>query len=73
MRSPCPSSHRIGGYGILSLFSGVERLIASGMVFHIAATLCSFGHWAVEPSESVIVTENGAELLSNLPRTLTCR
>ena len=62
-----------GEGGILSLFSGVQRLIEPGMVFHIPATLRSFGHWTVGASETVIVTEAGAEPLSTLPRALTSR
>ncbi|NHT76814.1 aminopeptidase P family protein [Rhizobiaceae bacterium CRRU44] len=62
-----------GEGGILSLFSGVSRVIEPGMVFHIPATLRSFGHWTVGASETVIVTDTGAEPLSTLPRTLTCR
>lgn len=62
-----------GEGGILSLFSGVDRVIEPGMVFHLPATLRSYGVWTVGASETVIVTENGAEPLSNLPRELTIR
>ncbi|MGM4986037.1 MULTISPECIES: M24 family metallopeptidase [Rhizobium] len=62
-----------GEGGILSLFSGVERIIEPGMVFHLPATLRSYGVWTVGASETVIVTENGTELLSDLPRDLIVR
>ncbi|PKA45057.1 Xaa-Pro aminopeptidase [Rhizobium sullae] len=62
-----------GEGGILSLFSGVDRIIEPGMVFHLPATLRSYGVWTVGASETVIVTENGAEPLSNLQRDLTIR
>ena len=62
-----------GEGGILSLFSGVSRLIEPGMVFHLPATLRSYGNWTVGASETVIVTETGAEPLSALPRSLTIR
>ncbi|MET0749250.1 MAG: M24 family metallopeptidase, partial [Rhizobium sp.] len=62
-----------GEGGILSLFSGVDRIIEPGMVFHLPATLRSYGVWTVGASETVIVTENGAEPLSNLPRDMTIR
>lgn len=62
-----------GEGGILSLFTGVSRVIEPGMVFHLPATLRSYGHWTVGASETVIVTEHGAEPLSSLPRTLTIR
>jgi Xaa-Pro dipeptidase len=62
-----------GEGGILSLFSGVDRIIEPGMVFHLPATLRSYGAWTVGASETVIVTENGAEPLSSLQRDLTIR
>ncbi|MBX4864115.1 aminopeptidase P family protein [Rhizobium bangladeshense] len=62
-----------GEGGILSLFSGVERIIEPGMVFHLPATLRSYGVWTVGASETVIVTENGAEPLSGLQRDLIVR
>jgi Xaa-Pro dipeptidase len=62
-----------GEGGILSLFSGVARIIEPGMVFHLPATLRSYGVWTVGASETVIVTDTGGEPLSNLPRDLTIR
>lgn len=62
-----------GEGAILSLFSDVSRPIEAGMVFHLPATLRSYGHWTVGASETVIVTEHGAEPLSSLPRSLTLR
>lgn len=62
-----------GEGAILSLFSDVERCLEPGMVFHLPATLRSFGNFTVGASETVIVTETGIELLSNLPRDLTIR
>jgi Xaa-Pro dipeptidase len=62
-----------GEGAILSLFADVSRAMEAGMVFHLPATLRSYGHWTVGASETVIVTEHGAEPLSSLPRTLTLR
>lgn len=62
-----------GEGGILSLFRGVDRPMEAGMVFHLPATLRSYGEWTVGASETVIVTDHGAEPLSSLPRTLTIR
>jgi Xaa-Pro dipeptidase len=62
-----------GEGAILSLFADVSRPIEAGMVFHLPATLRSYGHWTVGASETVIVTEHGAEPLSSLPRTLAIR
>lgn len=58
---------------MLSLFSGVDRIIEPGMVFHLPATLRSYGVWTVGASETVIVTEEGCEPLSTLSRDLTIR
>ncbi len=62
-----------GEGAILSLFSNVTRIIEPGMVFHLPATLRHYGEWTVGASETVIVTENGAEPLSTLPRQMTIR
>ena len=62
-----------GEGGLLSLFSGVERLLEPGMIFHLPATLRSYGVWTVGASETIIVTQTGAEPLSDLPRTMTLR
>ena len=62
-----------GEGAILSLFSGVDRLLEPSMVFHLPATLRSYGDYTVGASETVIVTETGIEVLSNLPRRMTVR
>ncbi|MEO3997953.1 Xaa-Pro peptidase family protein [Mesorhizobium sp. CAU 1732] len=62
-----------GEGGILSLFSGVDRVLEQGMVFHLPATLRSYGNYTVGASETVIVTGNGVEILSELPRDLSIR
>ncbi len=50
-----------------------NRLLEPGMVFYLPATLRSFGAYTVGASETVIVTERGAEPLSTLPRRMTLR
>jgi len=62
-----------GEGAILSLYSGVTQPLEPGMVFHLPATLRSFGAYTVGASETVIVTADGAEILSDLPRTITIR
>lgn len=62
-----------GEGAVLSLFTGVERLLEPGMVFHLPATLRRYGVFTVGASETVIVTETGIEPLSTLPRSLTIR
>ncbi len=60
-----------GEGAILSLFSGVTRPLEPGMVFHLPATLRSYGAYTVGASETVIVTPTGVEPLSDLPRAMT--
>jgi Xaa-Pro dipeptidase len=62
-----------GEGGILSLFSGVSTVMEPGMVFHLPATLRHYGRWTVGASETVIVTEDGAMPLSDLPREMIRR
>ncbi|WP_141703064.1 M24 family metallopeptidase, partial [Cereibacter johrii] len=62
-----------GEGAILSLFTGVDRPLEPGMVFHLPATLRSYGDYTVGASETVIVTETGIEVLSNLPRQMRVR
>ena len=62
-----------GEGAILSLFSNVTRVLEPGMVFHLPATLRSYGAYTVGVSETVIVTETGVEPLSDLPRQMTLK
>ncbi|WP_414973787.1 hypothetical protein [Cereibacter sphaeroides] len=62
-----------GEGAILSLFTGVDRLLEPGMVFHLPATLRSYGDYTVGASETVILTETGIEVLSTLPRQMRVR
>ncbi|ANT63437.1 Xaa-Pro aminopeptidase (plasmid) [Salipiger sp. CCB-MM3] len=62
-----------GEGAILSLFTGVETPLEPGMVFHLPITLRDYGRFTVGVSETVIVTETGAEPLSSLPRQITLR
>ena len=60
-----------GEGAILSLFTGVMTPLEPGMVFHLPITLRDYGAFTVGVSETVIVTETGAEPLSTLPRQIT--
>ncbi|MGR3412806.1 M24 family metallopeptidase [Pseudooceanicola nanhaiensis] len=62
-----------GEGAILSLFTGVDTPLAPGMVFHLPITLRDYGRFTVGVSETVILTETGAEPLSSLPRQITLR
>ena len=62
-----------GEGAILSLYTGVDRQLEPGMVFHLPATLRNYGEFTVGASETVIVTETGIDILSNLPRAITVR
>lgn len=59
-----------GEGNVLSLFTGVERLIEPGMVFHIPPALRIYGVFTVGVSETAIVTETGCRPLSNIARGL---
>ncbi|MGY9047105.1 Xaa-Pro aminopeptidase [Puniceibacterium antarcticum] len=62
-----------GEGAILSIFTGIETLLEPGMVFHLPITLRDYGRFTVGVSETVIVTEAGAQPLSTLPRQITIR
>jgi Xaa-Pro dipeptidase len=62
-----------GEGAILSLFTGVDTPLAPGMVFHLPITLRDYGRFTVGVSETVILTETGADPLSSLPRQITLR
>ncbi len=59
-----------GEGSILSLYTGVTRELAPGMVFHLPPALRDYGKFAVGVSETVIVTETGCRPLSQVPRGL---
>ncbi|RWP25784.1 MAG: aminopeptidase P family protein [Mesorhizobium sp.] len=59
-----------GERGDLSLEPGVEDLIESGMTLHIPNILFSESGYICGVSASVLVTERGAEPLSDIPYTL---
>jgi Xaa-Pro dipeptidase len=65
-------SHGLGwfGRGDLSLKPGGADLIRPGMVLHLPIILFERGAFGVACSETVLVTEDGAEPLSGLPRDL---
>ena len=58
---------------VLSLNSGVLRALEPGMVFHLPVALRAYGAFTVGASETVIVTETGAEPLSSLNRDIVVR
>lgn len=62
-----------GEGAILSLFTGINRPLEPGMVFHLPATLRVYGEFTVGASETVIVTESGVDVLSDLPRAMVVR
>jgi len=59
-----------GEGNVLSLFTGVDRVIEPGMVFHMPPALRIYGEFTVGVSETAIVTESGCRTLSNIPRNL---
>jgi Xaa-Pro dipeptidase len=49
------------------------RVLQPGMVFHMPPALRDFGNFGVGFSETVLVTDNGCEVLTSLPRELFTR
>ncbi|QKD19618.1 aminopeptidase P family protein [Mesorhizobium sp. NZP2077] len=56
--------------GDLSLEPGAEDILKSGMTLHMPNILCSENGYLFGPGAHVLVTERGAELLSQTPPTL---
>ena len=59
-----------GEGNVLSLFTGVERVIEPGMAFHLPVALRVHGRFTVGASETAIVTEEGCRPLSRMARGL---
>jgi Xaa-Pro dipeptidase len=59
-----------GEGNILSLYRGVDVVLAPGMVFHVPITLREYAQWTVAVSETVLVTPEGGRRLSALPAGL---
>ena len=59
-----------GEGNVLSLFSGVDREIVPGMAFHLPPALRIYGEFTVGVSETAIVTADGSQVLSTIPRDL---
>lgn len=57
-----------GEGNVLSLFTGIERVIEPGMAFHLPPALRIYGRFTVGVSETAIVTDSGCRPLSALPR-----
>jgi Xaa-Pro dipeptidase len=50
---------------------GVDLTLKPGLVFHLSTSLRKVGTCGVAFSETVLVTESGAEVLTTVPRGLT--
>lgn len=55
---------------IMSLQKDDKRILKAGMVFHMPPALREYGEFGVGFSETVLVTDNGCEVLTNYPRQL---
>ena len=53
---------------IISLFHNEKRELKPGMAFHMPPALRDYGKFAVGVSETAIITDNGCQTLSNIPR-----
>lgn len=59
-----------GEGNVLSLYTGVDKELVPGMVFHMPPALRIYGEFTVGVSETAIVTKNGCETLSAIKRDL---
>lgn len=59
-----------GEGALLSLYTGVERELEPGMAFHIPPALRRYGAFTVGVSETVIVTDAGHRILSDVQREM---
>lgn len=55
---------------MMDLKKNDPRVLLPGMVFHMPPAIREFGNFGVGFSETVLVTENGCEVLTNFPREL---
>jgi Xaa-Pro dipeptidase len=55
---------------IMSIWAGDERPLRAGMTFHLVPGLFELGKHLINISETVLVTENGCEAVTNFPRDL---
>lgn len=60
------------GERTVSLRAGSDTVLEPGMAFHVILGMWMDG-WGYETSESVVITESGPELLTNVPRGLTIK
>lgn len=56
-----------------SLRNGSDMILKEGMVFHLLSWLMRTGNGDAFVSDTVVVTKNGCEFLTNAPRDLTVR
>lgn len=57
------------GERTMSLRAGDKTVLESGMTFHFMPGLW-FDDWGIEITESIVITDKGAECLANVPRKL---
>lgn len=57
---------RLGSF----LLAGDQTVLEPGMVFHLPISLRKYGQWGVNLSQTIVITETGAEALSTQPAQL---
>lgn len=60
----------VGEVAVGTLRSGSDLVLAAGMVFHVCPALFIPGVLGIGITETVLVTENGSEMLGTLPRRI---
>lgn len=49
---------------------GDQHILEPGMVFHLVPGIVEFGEWTCGNTETVHITENGCEVITNYPRDI---
>ena len=47
---------------------GDQHILEPGMVFHLVPGIVEFGKWSIGITETVLITEQGCEVITNFPR-----
>jgi Xaa-Pro dipeptidase len=59
-----------GECNVLNIYRNVTMALRPGMTFHMPVSLCDHGRFTTCASETIVVTETGCRVLSDVPRAL---
>ena len=49
---------------------GDQHILEPGMVFHLVPGIVEFGKWSIGNTDTVLITEEGCEVITNFPRDI---